>query len=377
MNSPSTAADHSVHCGGLDGVLLPSVSGGQQKVDVEVEGKWYALSSLSANNIRLTVPFTNITKAGEQELRVSASLTGVTASDIKIARVVPETVKLTFDTVAELPFTIEPKMVGVTASEGLIAELPVLSEDTVNIKGAKTMLDQISKVVAQVEVNKTLSRSESYTTALKVYDKDDKPMDLSKFILDLKEVTVTQPISKQKDLKLNATFKNTPEFYQKYPLATSISPSTIKVIGDAEIVDSISSIELDAIDFSSITPTQNKFTYAVSLPKGVRSVDNVKSVNVTIDTSGIETKTVDITTFLSKNVPEGKAVTADVQSKSVTIAGPKDVISSIDATALNLQYDLSQLEAPTGSHVVTALVKSDKYKNVWGVGEIKIQVSIQ
>ena len=202
-------------------------------------------------------------------------------------------------------------------------------------------------------------------------------MDLSKFILDLNEVTVTQPISKQKDLKLNATFKNTPEFYQKYPLATSISPSTIKVIGDAEIVDSISSIELDAIDFSSITPTQNKFTYAVSLPKGVRSVDNVKSVNVTIDTSGIETKTVDITTFLSKNVPEGKAVTADVQSKSVTIAGPKDVISSIDATALNLQYDLSQLEAPTGSHVVTALVKSDKYKNVWGVGEIKIQVSIQ
>ena len=76
---------------------LEVVEGQGQMIDVEIEGKWYVISELTESDIRLSVPFTNITKAGEQELRVSASLSGTT--DVTILSVVPDTVKLTFDTV--------------------------------------------------------------------------------------------------------------------------------------------------------------------------------------------------------------------------------------------------------------------------------------
>ena len=354
---------------------LEVVEGQGQMVDVKIEGKWYVISELNESNIRLSVPFTNITKAGVQELRVSASLTG-TAADVTILSVVPETVKLTFDTVQELPFTITPKVNGATAAEGLVAGLPVLSDETVSIKAAKSVLDSIGEVVAQVDVNKTLSKSESYTVALKVYDNSGAEIDLEKLSMDISEVTVTQPINKTKSLAVEASFKNQPAYYKSTPLKYSVNPATINVVGDVDLVDGIDKITLDPIDFALLSPTNNKFTYPVSLPQGITSVDDVKQVTVSVDMTGIKTAQVDVTRFVGKNVPEGSVAAATITSKTVTVAGNDSAISALTANDVYLEFDLSTLGSATGERVVNATLKSDKYNNVWGVGQIEIQISI-
>lgn len=355
---------------------LEVVEGQGQIVDVEVEGKWYVISNLTENDIRLSVPFTNVTSSGEQELRVTASLVGTVSSDVSIIRVVPETVKVTFDTVQELPFTITPKVNGATAAEGLVAGLPVLSEDTVNIKAAKSVLDSISSVVAEVDVDKTLSKSMSYTAKLKVLDENGNEIDESKLTMGISEVTVTQPINKTKRLSISAAFKNQPEYYESNPLSYTVTPSSINVVGDADLIDGIDSISLDPIDFSLLSPSSNSFKYSVSLPNGITAVDDVSQVTVNVDTSAITTKSVNVTDFRSVNTPQGKTASATITSKTVTVAGPESTISALEAGDVYLQYNLSALAASNGEHVVTATLKSDKYNNVWGVGEIRIQIKI-
>jgi YbbR domain-containing protein len=355
---------------------LEVVEGQGQLVDVEVKGKWYVISNLTESSIRLSVPFTNITKSGEQELKVSASLASSVNSDVTIVKVVPDTVKLTFDTVQELPFTITPKVNGVTAADGLVAGLPVVSNEEVYIKAAKTVLDSIDSVVAEVDVNKTLSKSESYTVKLKVLDGDGNEIDSSKLSMDVDEVTITQPINKTKQLSVNATFKNQPEYYKSYPLSATVSPSTINVVGDVDVVDAIDSVTLDAIDFSDLTPTNYQFTYSVSLPNGVTAVDDVQTVAVSVDVSGISTTALDVTKFVAVNAPNGKTVTATISSKSVTVAGPESVIEALQASDVYLEYDLSETSESAGERVVNATLKSSTYNNVWGVGNIQIQVKI-
>ena len=354
---------------------LEVVEGQGQMIDVEVQGKWYVLSDLTESDIRLSVPFTNITRSGEQELRVSATLSG-TFADVTILRVIPETVKLTFDTVEQLPFTITPKVNGATAEEGLVAGLPVLSENTVNIKASKTVLDSIGEVVAEVDINKTLSRSESHEVALKVYDKSGNQISHDKFVMDLNKVTITQPINRSKSLSIVPTFKNEPAYYSQNPIKHTVSPSKIQVVGDVDVVDKIDSISLDPIDFTSITPSSNKFTYAVSLPKGVTPTDEITSVTVTVDVSSITTNDFTITEFKGVNLPSGKTVKATVSSKTVTVAGDKNTIPQIKDGDLYLEYDMSTLSNASGEHVVNATLKSAKFNNVWGVGEIQIQILI-
>ena len=356
---------------------LEVVEGQGQKIDVEVEGKWYVISDLTESDIRLSVPFTNITSAGEQELRVTASFVSSVSSDIRIVRVVPETVKVTFDTVQELPFTITPKVNGVSAADGLVAGLPVLNEDTVYIKASKTVLNSIGSVVAEVDVDKTLSKSASYTVQLKVLDESGKEIDKSKLTMGISEVTVTQPINKSKQLAVTASFKNQPAYYSSNPISYSVSPSTINVVGDAELIDGIDSITLDPIDFSSLSPSSNSFKYGVSLPNGITAVDDVKEVTVKVDTSGIATKSVSITDFRALNVPEGKKVSATIKSKDVTVAGAQAAVSALSAADVYLQYDLSSLTSASGEHVVAATLGSSKYNNIWGVGKIQIQIKIE
>ena len=354
---------------------LEVVDGQGQMVDVEVKGKWYVLSNLTESDIRLSVPFTNITRSGEQELRVSATMSG-TFSDVVILKVVPQTVKLTFDIVEQLPFTITPKVNGATADEGLVAGLPVLNENTVNIKASKTVLNSIGEVVAEVDINKTLSHSESHEVSLKVYDKSGKQIDNDKFVLDLDKVTITQPINRSKDLAIVPTFKNQPAYYSQKPIKYTVSPAKIQVVGDVDVVDKIDSISLDPIDFTSITPSSNKFTYAASLPKGVTPTNEIGIVFVTIDVSSITTNDFTITQFKGVNLPEGKTVKVTVPSKTVTVAGDKNTIPQINDGDLYLEYDMSALNNASGEHVVNATLKSAKFNNVWGVGQIQIQVSI-
>ena len=114
----------------------------------------------------------------------------------------------------------------------------------------------------------------------------------------------------------------------------------------------------------------------MSLPKGVTPTDEITSVTVTVDVSSITTNDFTITEFKGVNLPSGKTVKATISSKTVTVAGDKNTIPQIKDEDLYLEYDMSTLSNASGEHVVNATLKSAKFNNVWGVGEIQIQILI-
>lgn len=358
---------------------LEILEGQGQKIDVEIEGKWYVISEVQETDIKLNVALNDITKAGEYELHVSA--TNQSNADFNIVRVTPETVKVKFDYIYTRSFKIDVRANGVKAAEGLIAGSPVLSTNETNIEitGPKSVVETIGSVSAEVDVNATLRSSTSYTSKLNIFKTDGELLtseEMATLTLPFTEVNITIPINKSKTVPVNVNFSNQPAYYRQNPLSYTSSVSEINLIGTTEVMDTFDSIELDPIDFLELGPDNNVFQFDLKLPSGVRSVDDIDQITVTVDTSGIASKTLDASIFQAVNMPAGKTVSVVTSRKSVVVVGPSDVISSLAAEDVYLEYDLSNTANSTGEMVVDATLKSDRYVSIWSYGKVEVQIRL-
>ena len=358
---------------------LEILEGQGQRINVEIEGKWYVISEVQETDIQLSVALNDITRSGEYELRVSA--TNQSNADFDIVRVTPETVKVKFDYIYTRSFRVDVRANGVKAAEGLIAGSPVLSTNETNIEitGPKSVVETIGSVSAEVDVNATLRSSTSYTSKLEILKTSGEPLtseEIATLTLPFTEVNVTIPINRSKTVPINVNFSNQPAYYQQNALPYTSSISEINLIGTTEVMDTLDSIELDPIDFLELSPDHNVFQFNLQLPSGVRSVDDISQVTVTVDTSGIASKTLDVSIFQAVNMPAGKTVSVVTSRKSVVVVGPSDVISNLEAEDVYLEYDLSNAANSTGEMVIDATLRSDQYDTIWSYGKVDIQIRL-
>ncbi len=356
---------------------LEVVSGQGQHVDVTVSGKWYVISELTDKDIKLSYSLGDVTKTGEYELALTASKASAN-SDYEIVKVNPEKITVSFDYIYTRSFKIEAKAPNIKAKEGFVLGSPVVNSDSsiIDITGPKSVVEKISRVVAQVDTKATLSSSASYPVTLKLYDENNDEISTESLTLPFTEVDVTVPVNKSKSLALKVDFTNAPEYYLKNPLSYSLSVSKINVLGPAEAIDALDEYTIGSIDFKDISPSKNKYTFELKLPSGVTTIDDITKVECTLDVSSLSSKTVEVTNFTTINEPDGKSVSITTTKKSVTVVGPKSVISSLKSENVYLECNLTDYADNTGEIVADAVLKSKKHNNVWGAGEYQIQVKI-
>lgn len=356
---------------------LKVVSGQGQSVDVTVSGKWYVISELTDKDIKLSYSLGDVTKTGEYDLVLSASKAAAN-SDYEIVRVNPESIKVSFDYIYTRSFKIEAKAPNIKANEGFILDTPVIDSDSsiIDITGPRSIVEKIASVQALVDAKATLSRASSYTVPLVLYDANGKEINAEQLTLPFNEVGVTVPINKSKTVPLTVDFSNAPEYYKKNPMKYTLSVNQINVVGSAEVIDSLNSLSLGTIDFKYISPSRNTFTFDLKLPSGVKTIDDITKVTCKLDTSGIKSKSLEITSFTTVNAQTGAQVSIVTTKKAVTVAGVQSVIDSINAADLYLECDMSSYTENKGEIVADAVLKSKKHNNVWGVGSYQIQIKV-
>lgn len=359
---------------------LEVIDGLEQHIDITVSGKWYVISELTDKDIRLTYSLSDVTKAGEYEIALSA-VKATQNSDYEIVRISPERVKVSFDYIYTRSFEIQVSAPNIKAKEGLILETPVADGSSIiQISGPRSVVERIDHVSATVDDRATLDSSASYTVPLKIFNKNGKEESLDGLTVPFTEVNVTVPVSKSKQVPLKIDFANAPAYYQSNPLNYTLSVSSLNVIGSPEIIDSLEVISVGTVDFSNLSPTSNTFAFDLKLPSGVRMIDDIKSVTATVDVSAIAQKTVEITSIRVVNSPAGTSTTPVTVRRSVAVAGPRAVISAVSGADLYLECDMSGYTASgvvKGEFVADAALKSDKYNNIWSVGSSRHEVQLK
>lgn len=365
-----------------------------QRFTVTLSGPNYVVSSLSSEDFILSADVSAINSAGRHTLTVygnrNSSKTGYTFKSIS-----PSTIDVAFDYIDSKELTLVPKLAGVSAAEGLVAETPVVSnseQSTIIIKGPRTTLEKISSAGSYAEVNKTLSATQTFDSYVVLYgengealysflydgsvvDSAGNTVTNSYLTLSYTSVKVTQPISKKVTLPVKAAFANLPAGISADSISYSIDHSRVTVIGTPDVVSGMEAVTLAPIDFTGVSSASNKFEVTASLKDGVKLFDTIEYFTVTIDTSGFAEKTFTVNSIRFTGLPSDLSVTSDRSVRNVKICGPKDVIDEIAASDLYAVADLSDKSA--GSYTVSVTVKSDKYNTVWQVGSYSVAVNIK
>lgn len=356
-----------------------------QKFSVTVSGPNYVVSSLKPEDILLSASVNEVNGAGTYSLEIvgmqNSSKSGYTFSSIT-----PDRIDVTFDFIETAEFTVVPKIIGVSASEGLIADNPIVSkpeESTISIKGPRSDIERIDSVLAYAEANETLDTTKSYTTDIVLVDKDGKNIyrfasdgkiyneknelvENTNLTLSFTSTTVSQPIVKKAVLDVKVAFNNKPQGIKDNDIKYSVDYNRVTVIGTPEVVDKLESISLSPIDFKNISTTSNSFEVSVVLPDGVKLFDNIEFFTVKIDTSAYAEKTFSVSTFKVVNVASDLTAKTGASIKNVKICGRASVINKIKAEDLYALIDASDKSA--GQHTIEVTIKSDKYDDIWQVG---------
>lgn len=364
-----------------------------QKFSVTVSGPNYVVSSLTADDFVISADITGVNSAGSHTLTLFGNRNS-SKSGYSFKSISPATIDVVFDYIDSKSFSLTPKLTGVSAAEGLIAETPVISnseQNTLTVKGPRGTMQKIASAGTYAEVNKVLSETQIFDSDIVLYDADGEVLYryTNGTILDAQgnsvannylslsfaTVKVTQLISKKADLPTKVTFSNMPSGFSENDVSYTIDHSTSSVIGTPDVVSQMQYIELSPIDFSGISPASNKFEVSAVLNDGVRLLDSIDYFTVTINTSNYSEKTFSVNNIKCIGLDEKYTVTSDNVIKNVKICGQSSVISAIKQSDLYAVADLT--DKSTGSYTVEVTIKSDKYNNIWQLGTYSIAVSIK
>lgn len=348
-----------------------------QKFSVTLSGPNYIVSSLKPEDFILNAVVTDVNAAGTYTLDIVGARNS-SKSGYTFANITPSSIEVTFDFIDTKEYTVVPKLVGVGAAEGLVAETPIINgieNGMITIKGPRSVMDKIDSVVAYAEVNKTLDSTQTYDADILVYDADGKALDMKNLVLDNPTVKVSVPISKKVSLPVTAAFNNLPSGLKAKNIKYTIDHSKVTVVGPPEVIGKMKNVTLSPIDFTAVSSKTNKFEVSLLLPDGVKLLDNIEAFKVTIDTSDYTEKTLTVSDIKFSGLASSVKANAGETIRNVKICGPKDVIKKIKASDLYATIDLTDKTA--GEYTVDAKIASSKYGNVWQVGTYSVAVTIR
>ena len=348
-----------------------------QKFTVTVNGPSYVVTALSSSDVYVYASAAEVSEPGTYQLNVIGAKNN-TVAGYEIVSVTPATVDVVFDYVETKEFTVKAEAVGVTATQGLIAETPVVSgteNDTVTVKGPRTVVNKIDSVVAYTEVNSTLSASETFNAEIRLYDENGTQLPKDNLSLSVNDVKVTVSISKRVTVPVVAEFTNLPSGFEKDSISYTIDHDSVSVIGTPATIDKITKISLSPIDITGLSKAANSFEVSAKLPDGVRLLDSIESFVVTVDLDNYAERTVTVSEVKFSNLASGLSAAGTGEIKNVKICGPKNVVNRLSEDELYALADLTDKTA--GEHTVAVTVTSGSAHTVWQVGSYNTTVKIQ
>ncbi len=361
---------------GLTVVSVDGVSVDEYTASVRVSGNSITVGSLTSSDLQVYgTNLGNIVASGTYNVTLAARSQGV-KSNYSILSVSPSEVTVVVDRNIEKEFTIESKITANTPSEYYMGS-PTFSSKSVIVSGPELSVSQIASVAVSMEVENELTETTTIENqkVILLDSNGDEIVDDS-LIIEPATVDVTIPVLVKKTVPIELACENQPLGLNIDDYVT-ISPEEIEIAASADIIDSISSIEIGTLDFTTLDYSQGEqtLTFDVVMPEGVRNLNSIETVSVTFDFSDISTTTLEVTSFRFLNVPDGyEAAYSEYSSIQVKVIGLTSQIENI--TADNLQATVDMTNATMGSSDMTVDVSTKGMTSCWIYGTYSITVTV-
>ena len=352
-----------------DTLGLTIISGYDLTVDVTVKGPRVDINRLTVDDVKAYIDMKTVDGAGEYTLPIRTSLpNGITAGSLSANYM---TVYVDKRTTISVPVKIVTSQV---IEADFTMGTPEPSIETVNVSGPEEVLRTIDHAEASFDLGRG-SKTLISTGKLTLVDANGNEINDPYVRLQTSEVTVRFPVYIYRDFDLKVDTKY--GYYDSTNSRITISPASIQVRGDPDVISSMDSVSLGQIDEKKITGDETK-TMAIMLPDGVENLSGTTTATVTITQIGTTTKKLNVTDINVVN-PNGLEYTLERNSLTVTFRGTKTMLDMLSSRNVSLTLDLGYLNKTSGtvSVPVTVNVQSTLSGKVYEIGDYSMNVTIK
>lgn len=346
-------------------------------VDVTVSGKKYQISSaaLSAEDVVVIAQTNSVDSAGKRVLQLKPEIPD--GADYTITNISSKTIEVYFDTAKTVQMVIEPQVVTddfPIVKSGFTSGDINLSETSVTITGPSTEINRIEKVVARLELEKSLSSNKSADAEI-ILLTDKNRSDFKYVTTSIDKVVLTIPVLQEKELETVVAFKNAPDNFIVTPLKYTVSPAKDLFNISVDDYDKTVDYAIGTIDFKALSPSNRVFTFSSENLK-LSEESKTEEFVVTVDMSGISQEYFTLPTkkFVINN-PEKEDYKISGLNKSVVVVGSDKDLESVTEDDIKVEIDLSDIDINKGQTItVPALVTVDN-AGCWIQGSYSVEVS--
>lgn len=234
--------------------------------------------------------------------------------------------------------------------DGYILGDMTVNPDKVTITGPESILDQIDRAVALIDVE-GLAKDSEETAKLGLYDISGNPISQTRLGNNLGEggITVSVEVLKIKSVPISLSVSGTPAEGYKYT-GYSSEPETVQIYGEKDVVDKIEEIDVPVIDVSGASqPIQKSVNISEYLPEGVQLVDE-KTANITVtamvEEEGTRTINFMVSSIQINNLAESLQVSYEPDAEiALRFSGDQKALEMLDISNA-VSVDMSAYVVP-------------------------------
>ena len=338
------------------GLML--LSGYDTTVDLVIKGPRNELRKLDRSKIRIVANTSNIKEAGSQTLTYEV----VFPDNIRRGKLTVDSASIYSITVTvgeldskEVP--IQCEIVGSVADGYMAGEL-TLDPEVLLLRGQRDDLLNVSYAKVRLDItgaDKTVVQALEF----ELYDHNDVKIENSAIRSSEKLIGATMPVWTVKEVPLRVNFVEDVGATME-TVDYTISPATVKLVGEKARLDEIDSIVLDTLYVQDLEDSQS-LTYTIP---------------VTVVVRGVTERTLTVSRFTFENVPEGMTATAETESLNVRLRGLTAEVNALTAENVHIVADLSGLTG-AGVHTVPVTIRIEGYENIGIKGSYQMVVDLK
>ena len=355
---------------------LNSVIHDVELANVSVNGVMYAVGNLTKDDISVAPDVSKVTGAGVYELPLVGTIRNANG-EVQISSVTPSRITVRFDTLHSKTLAIESSLNGLKSEVGYLIQDELVNPAQVTVTGPEAEVNRINRCEIRTEVSEKLSETYSKKSAIVLLDKNGTEIVSDNLTMDVTEATVTIPVLKIREIPVELQFINVPDHFPLDELNFTLSSEEIAVAGIEASVDKYASILLDHIDFKQMGPGSS-YAFPVELQMGFRNVENIQSVQVTLDSEGLSSRKMDLENVHVINVPLGyKAEPLAETLSGVELIGDTALLETLTADDIVCEVDMkSSSEIAEGQILMPVKVYDPMGRLIWAKGDYEVVVSI-
>lgn len=350
---------------------LMLLSGYDTTVDLTIKGTKRELVKINKDNVRLVASTSSIDSVGVHTLRWDVVYPdGVQSSALSVDWASKYKVTVTVGELYTKEVPVNCVVTG-TVADGYFTGETVLDPTTLVLRGQRDDLLNVAYAKLTVDISDA-TRSVIQTESVQLYDNDDNPVDNSNIRTNASLIQAKVPVLTTKEVSLAVELSGVPGSAGQ-SIKTTITPSSVRLIGEADVLESINEIVLATLYIEDLDIWQQN-SYVVTAPDGTWLANSNEVATVEITMEGIEEKTVTVDTFSYTNVPSG--LYAEVlDTLDVRLWGLSEELAELEADAITATADLSSV-TETGSCRVPVTVTISGYRDVAVKGSYEVTVYV-